>query len=378
MVFESIYAIIVHKIIPFILALIGFGFLIAFHELGHYLMCKLFGIHTPTFSIGFGPTLISRTIGDTNFRLAPIPLGGYCEIAGFHEPGQGEQGHAHDTSDRSFSSKPYWQKFLVLTGGIMFNLFFAYATFTGFYFFGTPQEKASIVIHEVEKGSAAEKGGLLKKDIVIKINDHTLATTPKVLSQQLSTLLLPEIRNHAHEAITLTIIRNGEHQERAIMLESKQVDNQTIGSLGALFGLNIEIEEGAYQRFGFLTSIKMGIERTHGYIAQVVGFLRSMVSERTLKGAGGPIMMLSTSFSVAQQSISLLLIFLAIISINLAVLNILPLGALDGGQLLIVTIESITRRRVPESIKLSVLVTFWLFFLGLTLVLSYRDIKALF
>ena len=95
------------KLIPFIYALIGLGLLIAIHEFGHYVFCKIFKIHTPTFSIGMGPTLFQRKIGTTLFKLAAIPLGGYVEIAGMAEVGQGEQEHANDSGPQSFCNKSY-------------------------------------------------------------------------------------------------------------------------------------------------------------------------------------------------------------------------------------------------------------------------------
>ena len=115
----------VMKLLPLAYALIGFGLLITVHECGHFFFCKLFGIRTPTFSIGMGPTLYQRNIGQTNFRLALVPIGGYVEIAGMAEVGQGEQAHAEDAGPDSFSSKPFWQRFLVLIGGILFNSLFA-------------------------------------------------------------------------------------------------------------------------------------------------------------------------------------------------------------------------------------------------------------
>ena len=140
------------KLIPFVYALIGFGLLISIHELGHFIFCKIFKIHTPTFSIGMGPTIFQKQIGTTLFKLSAIPFGGYVEIAGMAEVGQGEQKHAKDTSPNSFCNKSYWQKFLVLMGGIIFNLFFAYLTFSILLITGMPQAKEmSIKIDSVKK-----------------------------------------------------------------------------------------------------------------------------------------------------------------------------------------------------------------------------------
>jgi regulator of sigma E protease len=152
------------KLLPLLYAVIGFGALIAIHECGHFLFCKLFGIHTPTFSIGFGPELYRKQIGKTNFRLAAIPLGGYVEIAGLAEVGQGEQEHAHITGEESFDSKPWWQKFFVLSGGILCNLLFAYIVFSILFMVGSPRQQQAVMVAGIVKESAAELSGLKPGD----------------------------------------------------------------------------------------------------------------------------------------------------------------------------------------------------------------------
>ena len=114
------------KLLPFIYAIIGFGLLITVHEFGHFFFCKLFGIYTPSFSIGMGPKILEKKIGTTNFKISALPIGGYVEIAGLAETGQGEQQHAQQEGENSFKNKPYWQKALVICGGVIFNLFLAY------------------------------------------------------------------------------------------------------------------------------------------------------------------------------------------------------------------------------------------------------------
>src|SRR5438876_2487139 len=99
-----------HSLILGVIALLGIGFIIAFHEFGHFLFCKLFNIRTPSFSVGFGPRLISKRIWDTEFSLSLMPIGGYVEIAGAQEVGQGEQLEAASTDEHSFKTKPWYQK----------------------------------------------------------------------------------------------------------------------------------------------------------------------------------------------------------------------------------------------------------------------------
>src|SRR5688572_16061618 len=100
-------------------ALLGISFIIALHEMGHFLFCKLFKVSTPSFSIGFGPRLISKKVGTTDFIISAIPLGGYVEIAGNAEVGQGNQQEAARLDEYSFSVKPWYQKFLIMIGGIL-------------------------------------------------------------------------------------------------------------------------------------------------------------------------------------------------------------------------------------------------------------------
>ena len=99
-----------HHLSLIIVGIAGIGFLIGFHELGHFVFCKLFRIRTPSFSIGMGPRIIKKKIGETEFALSLLPLGGYVEIAGAAEMGQGDQKDAQSTDAHSFSSKPYYQK----------------------------------------------------------------------------------------------------------------------------------------------------------------------------------------------------------------------------------------------------------------------------
>ena len=111
---QSLSLVFTSKILPLVFSIIGFGLLVVVHEFGHFLFCKLFNIYTPTFSVGFGKPLIEKKIGTTNFRISRLPFGGYVEIAGLQEVGQGDQQFAKASGSISFAEKPFWQKFLHL------------------------------------------------------------------------------------------------------------------------------------------------------------------------------------------------------------------------------------------------------------------------
>ncbi len=370
MSFDALYVFLGVKVLPLAYAIIGFGLLIAIHECGHFLFCKLFGIHTPTFSIGFGPEIFRRKIGKTDFRLAAIPMGGYVEIAGLAEVGQGDQAHSQVTGPESFDSKPYWQKLLVLSGGIIFNLIFAYLVFCGLFMIGSSNQQG-LMVSGVVKASAAEKGGLKAGDVIIAINQDSLRDESHNLRENAQEMLLKAIRSNPEKAVTITVERDNKPTDLAITLGERKEGGESIGSLGAELRTPIP-------RLPFFQAIKAGIHATNGWIIAIVYSVKQLITQRSLEGAGGPVMIMSMSFDAAQHGLLALLTFLALISINLALINVLPIGALDGGQIFFVTLEAIIGRKLPLLFKNIVNITSWLFFISLAVFLTYRDIATLF
>src|SRR5579871_1903884 len=167
-----------HSLFFGIAGLFGIGFIIGFHEFGHFLFCKLFKVRTPSFSIGFGPRIISKKIGGTDFALSAIPLGGYVEIAGASEVGQGDQKEAHARDEHSFAAKPWYQKFIIMFGGILFNVMFAYFAFSLLFLMGMPKsmllypQNATPVLAVVAPNSPAEQAGLKVGDKLIWAQGH--------------------------------------------------------------------------------------------------------------------------------------------------------------------------------------------------------------
>lgn len=359
------------KLFPIALSLIGLGLLITIHEFGHFFFCKLFGVHTPTFSIGFGPELIHKKIGQTNFRIAAIPLGGYVEIAGLAEVGQGEQKHAQEMGENSFESKWFWQKFLILLGGILFNMLFAYFIFCSATFFGPYSKESGIRIAQLEPGSPAEKQGLQVSDFIIGINQVKFdQTKPEDIFDHQRTLLTEIRANPSKEAVFL-ISRNGEVKELKILLDTKKEGALQVGRIGAYFEIKIP-------KLSFFKSIKMGIRYTNELVKVLISGIKRMFTTRSLEGIGGPVMIISQGATIAKAGFLPLLIFLALLSISLAVMNLIPIGALDGGQLLFVTIEAIIRRKIPEFIKLGINLLSWILILGLAFYISIREIRQIF
>lgn len=349
-----------------LIGLMGIGFLIALHEFGHFLFCKLFKIRTPSFSVGFGPRLFTKKIGDTEFALSAIPLGGYVEIAGAVEVGQGEQKEAYRMDEYSFAHKPYWQKFLVMMGGILFNLLFAYFAMILVSMAGLPSsplaypQNAQPIISAIAQDSAAEKANLEVGDTITAVNNTPIEGNVGTLTD----LLAP----HANQMVTLTIKRDSKEHTVKITLDEKQKLGKTVGALGVGFKFT------ATPGLPVLEAIKQGIAMTNARLIEIFQVVKQMFSKRDTHNIAGPLMIISLTMQGAAQGIKVLLILLAIISINLAALNLLPLPILDGGQLLFYTIEAIIGKPLPHKIREYIHIATWLMMLALFLYLSAQDL----
>lgn len=349
------------KPVPVLLGLFGIGFLIAFHELGHYLMCRLFNIKTPTFSIGFGPRLFSKKWQGTEFTLSAIPLGGYVEIEGLAEVGQGEQKGAHSRAHDAFSAKPYYQKILVMIGGILFNMLFAYVGFTILYLTGIPKTRMlrrchTTHIEAVEPGSFAEKTGIRADDHIISIEvdgtSHEVDNDIAALSK-----LIHSSFDHA----TLLIERDG--KEKTITLAQPNESN-----LGISFML-VDI-----QPQGFFEAVSSAVASTNRLAYGTMASLMHAISNRDASSFGGPIALFKQSIGGAQEGLKIFLLLMILISVSLATLNLLPLPVFDGGQILFCTIEALARRELPIHVRTGIHIATWLLLVLFMLFMTHQDL----
>lgn len=359
-----------------IIGILGISLLVGIHELGHFLFAKLFRVHTPSFSIGFGPQLFSKKIGATLFSLSAIPLGGYVEVAGMAELGQGEQKEAFAQGEDSFAVKPFYQKMLILFGGIMFNLLFAYFTLSLLFIIGAPktdllyplgivEEQPTLRI--VRKDSPAERAQLKVGDEIIAINEETI-NQDEVEKLKNITRTLPG------KEVTLLIKRDNAQQEVKVTLDSTEVvEDGTTKQLGTL-GVLYEIK--SVPEFGFFEGIKQGFRATNIYITMVIYSFKNMFIKRDITSVGGPVMVIAETIKGAQKGFKILLLFLAVISINLAILNLIPLPILDGGQIMFVTIETIIGRQLPK-LREYIHIISWVMVLALVIYLTLKDIGIL-
>ncbi len=346
--------------------LIGLAFLVFIHECGHFLMCKVFGVRTPSFSIGFGKPLISKKIGDTVFSISAIPLGGYVEIAGNAEIGQGDQKEAHSMDAHSFAVKPFYQKFLIMIGGILCNLLFAYLVAIFVFSRGTPKSmlvfpyNTTPEIETVMTGSPAEKAGLRPGDKILSIDG--------VRPQSDAQPLLSYIATHPGKTVACLIDRSGEQIGITVTLHQQAVFGKAQGMMG--------IVPKTTEKSGLpcLQAIKTGIAYTNKFIVETLSMFKYIWKSRDMSNIGGPLMIMKVSAASASSGFSVFLLLLAIISINLAILNLLPLPIFDGGQILIYGIEALIGRSLPLAVRAGINIVSWGLMMLLFVAVTIKDI----
>lgn len=364
-----------HHLSAVFLGILGISLLIGFHELGHFLFAKLFRVYTPSFSIGFGPQLISKKIGTTTFSFSAIPLGGYVEVAGMAEVGQGEQKEAFNTSTHSFAVKPFYQKMLILFGGIFFNCLFTIFVLWILFMIGAPKSdllyplgiaREKPVIKIIRPNSPAQQAQLQVGDEIIAVNQTNI--------NQDTELLKKIIRSLPNQKVILHLKRNNQtlslEATPASTLITERKTSGEAGSLGVLYEIEQVPTFGPYQAF------KQSLRATMIYISMVAQSFKNIFIKKDVTEIGGPIMVITETIKGAQKGFKTFLLFLAVISINLAILNLIPLPILDGGQIFFVAIETIIGKQLPK-LREYIHIISWIAVMALIFYLTLKDVGIL-
>ncbi|MCJ2163128.1 MULTISPECIES: RIP metalloprotease RseP [unclassified Pseudodesulfovibrio] len=312
------------------------GGLIFFHELGHFAVARLFGMGVKAFSLGFGPKLAGFTSGKTDYKLSLIPLGGYVALAG--EQGEDEPNFP---DDQLFANRPAWQRLCVVAAGPFFNFLLAFLLY---WFLVLAQGQAVVlpVVGGVLPESPAASAGFVKNDLITAIDGAPIDSW----SQMVET-----IRAAEGNPLTVEVDRDGQIFTLSVTPEVSTFKN--------LFGETVTvpmvgINQGGELRFEKVagTGIQAAFETTWN-MSQVVikGFVSILERLIPVESVGGPIMLAQMVHQSAQSGLYALLGMMAVISINLAIINLLPIPVLDGGHILFFALEMVFRRPLNEKWK---------------------------
>jgi len=337
------------------------GIIVFVHELGHFLAAKSCGMKVEIFSLGFGNKIFSKTYKETEYRIAWIPLGGYVKIAGMIDESMDPD---FKGEDYEYESKNAFQKFFVLSAGVVMNFILAIIIYSVMIFIQGIAEIDSTYIGSVGEGYPAEKAGLLEGDKIISVDNIQIEKWE-------------EISKIVHKKIEEPVLFELERDNTVIKKEIITVENETliddkIVKVG-IIGIGPRV---FYKEISVFTSIAEGAKLTWFWAKMGVVSIKMMITgEAGIKDLGGPIIVAKMSGDSARGGIKTFMSFIAFISINIGFLNLLPIPALDGGHLVYILIEGITRRKVKTSIKMRIQQIGILFLLTLMIFVIFNDIN---
>ncbi len=345
-----------------LVAILVLSLLIFFHELGHFAAARFFGVRVDVFSIGFGKKLYSRTIGQTEWSISAIPLGGYVKMKGQDDTDPTKVSYDED----SYNVKKPWQRIVILLAGPFANFLLAFLLYLAIANLGVP--KLLPVVGSVMEETPAQMAGLQKGDTILQINGHNISYWEEV----------GKAINAAKGNITLLVDRNA--TLTTLQLKPKSIEDANI------FGEKITRRIIGISPSGAQTTVYYGIfdglayawEETKKASLLIVQSVQKLITG--VVGAdklGGIITIVDVTAQASNAGILALFFFTALISVNLGVLNLLPIPALDGGHIIFNLYEMFTGRSASEKVMMYMTVAGWAILISLMMLGLYNDINRL-
>ncbi|GAA0281333.1 RIP metalloprotease RseP [Alteraurantiacibacter aestuarii] len=356
-------------VVGFLLVL---GPLVTLHELGHYLVGRLFGVKAETFSVGFGKELAGYTDKrGTRWKLSLLPLGGYVQFSGdmnpASQPSEEWLAMPEEERNRTFQAKPLWQRALIVAAGPVTNLLIAVAIFAAFIMsFGLPTTPP--VIQAFSEDSAAQAAGLEEGDRIVALDG-----TPIKDFEAVSKRVLP----FPGRSITITFERDGQRQSLPVEIASVEMVDR-FGNESRVGMVGIYSAGREFVPVGPITAVGAAFKQSYTVVGMMVTGLGQIISgERSVKELGGPIKI--AQYSGQQLSLGALefVNFVAFISLNLAFINLLPIPVLDGGHLAFYAAEAVRRKPASPRSQEWAFRTGMAFVLALMLFVTIIDIASL-
>jgi len=370
-------------IITTIIFVLVLSVLVFVHEFGHFYAARKFGVKADEFGLGFPPRAIGvykdakgkwrRLSGnkdieslsvneipaDTVYSLNWLPIGGFVKI-------KGENGDSREERD-SFGAQKIWKRTIILAAGVSMNIILAFVLFSACFMVGAPQSVdtgGKIQITEVSKGSAADKAGILSGDVIIGADNQGLANVPDVQAY---------IGAKGNTDLSLKIIRGG--KELTLNIKPELKDGKGVIGVG--------LDQIDTVRYSFFVAIWEGFKHTGLLLwlifASFFGLIRDLITGVGAGDAvGGPIRIAQMTGEVARFGFVNLLNFVALLSLNLAVINILPFPALDGGRIFFLLIEKVKGKAINKDTEAIINNIGFFILMGLIALVTFKDILRMF
>ncbi len=356
-------------VLAFVLVL---GPLVFIHELGHYLVGRLFGVKADSFSIGFGKEIAGFTDKrGTRWRFSMLPLGGYVQFAGDMNPASTPSAEwlslPPEERERTFQAKPVWQRALIVLAGPVTNLLLAVAILAGFTLaygkiFVPP------VVGLIQQGSAAEKAGVQLGDKVVSLRGSAITSFIDIRMA---------VAQHPGEPLDLVVERKGQRLTLAAVAANKQVTDR-FGNTQRIGYLGIGPATAQRVKVGPIEAVGDAVIQTRDIIGMMATGIEQIVTgQREIKELGGPIKIAKYSGEQLVSGWANYVWFIALISINLGFINLLPIPVLDGGHLAFYAIEAVRRKPVSQRGQEWAFRTGMALVVALMLFVTFNDVASL-
>ena len=328
-----------------------FGIIVFIHEFGHFITAKASGMRVDEFAIGFGPAIAKKRKGETLYSIRAIPLGGYNKIAGMD---------TEEPLDRSFLNKPVWKRFIVIAAGAVFNFLLAIVIFFMIYAVnGIQTPSMEPVVGNMMSNSPAMTAHMTVNDRIVSINGKPVNEWTDISKS---------LQGTANTLVPIVVNRDGVNQELTVIPEAVGNDGRAvIGINPVMNSMPLNVAEAVVQ----------SLHTTGFVLVSMVDGIWSMITGHTNAELAGPIGVAQMAGQVAESGFANLLQFTALLSLNLGVINLLPIPALDGGHLIVLIIEGITRRRLPAKALQYIQMTGIVILLALFVYATTHDISRL-
>ncbi len=347
----------------FLSAIILLGIIIFVHELGHFLVAKLMRVKVLKFSLGFGPKVIGKKFGDTDYMISAVPLGGYVKMSG-EAP---DEELTEDEKPFAYNYQPVWKRFVIVFSGPLFNILFAVLIFFFIFLKGVPTLIPEV--GDVLTDTPAERAGLIKGDRITEIDGISINQWDEMTKI---------VHKSPGKKLKFMINRKDRVFYTEIIPEKKNVKD-LFGEVKEIGLIGIKPSGSTFiKKASFINAIHDSIARTGEIsVLTVVSIVKLIQRVIPMDTIGGPIMIVQLAGEQASKGLMNFFIFIAIININLGILNLLPIPILDGGHILFLGIEKIRGKPINEKI-ISISQKIGLaFLLTLMVFVIYNDIMRL-
>lgn len=348
-----------------ILFIVTFTVIVAVHESGHFLTARLLGMRVLEFAFGFPPRVASVKRGGIEYSLNAIPVGGFVRILGQDDFAIKQQGEGDPDS---FTAKPWWAQAIVLVAGVVMNFILALVVLTAAFVLGSSAPTGQVRVIDVKADSPAYTAGIRPDDIIQSVDGHPVKSSQDLVAYT---------REHRGTQISITLLRNGRPMPPVTAVPRAQPP-QGEGPLG------IVLEDVTAPTTGGLPQAAANAwSLTSDVVTQIAALPGQLISGQSASGGGapqigGPIEIYRVTAQVSQFGAAALLRLVGVLSINLAVLNIIPFPALDGGRLLFVLIGGIFRRRLSPQVEAGIHAVGMVLLLALLVAVSISDLRRAF